>query len=316
MIDLKDFKGAAARLDTVDIPRMAARINVPEDRVHAIDETESLGSGFDKLGRPKMLFEPHMFYRLLSGADRDKAVAAGLAYPKWKKDYPADSYPRMMKAMAINRDAALKAASWGRYQCLGDHFAMLGYSSVDRMVQAFMDDEEDHLEGFVTFIINSGVDDDLRAGRYDVFFRVYNGPAYVQNGYPQAFKINLAKWAKGKGYAHLRVDGEFLPTDAWPKLDRYKEHTIELPVADLLVDVSNEARLRAALAEALEHGKGVLHLLTPLKSALIAGRAFELLGNVPLPGSIAFVPTATSWLPPMRRTVEGVLGSQDVNICR
>nr|WP_310460267.1 excinuclease ABC subunit UvrA [Sphaerotilus sp.] len=81
---------------------------------------------------------------------------------------------------------------------------------------------------------------------------------------------DLAKWAKGKGYAHLRVDGEFLPTDAWPKLDRYKEHTIELPVADLLVDVSNEARLRAALAEALEHGKGVLHLLTPLKSALTA----------------------------------------------
>lgn len=35
-----------------------------------------------------------------------------------------------------------------------------------------------------------------------------------------------------------------------------------------------------------------------------------------VPGSIAFVPTATSWLPPMRRTVDGVLGSQDVDICR
>lgn len=33
-------------------------------------------------------------------------------------------------------------------------------------------------------------------------------------------------------------------------------------------------------------------------------------------GSIAFVPTTQSWLPPMRRVVEGVLGSQDVNICR
>lgn len=157
MIDLKDFKGAAARLDAVDIPRMAARINVPEDRVRAVDETESRGSGFDKLGRPKMLFEPHLFYRMLTGADRDKAVAAGLAYPKWKKDYPADSYPRMVKAMAINRDAALKAASWGRYQCLGDHYAMLGYASPDAMVRAFMDDEETHLEGFVTFIINSEI---------------------------------------------------------------------------------------------------------------------------------------------------------------
>jgi hypothetical protein len=33
-------------------------------------------------------------------------------------------------------------------------------------------------------------------------------------------------------------------------------------------------------------------------------------------GSIAFVPTTHSWLPPMRRSPEGVLGSQDVNICR
>ena len=33
-------------------------------------------------------------------------------------------------------------------------------------------------------------------------------------------------------------------------------------------------------------------------------------------GSIAFVPTTQGWLPPMRRVVEGVLGSQDVNICR
>ena len=33
-------------------------------------------------------------------------------------------------------------------------------------------------------------------------------------------------------------------------------------------------------------------------------------------GSIAFVPTTQSWLRPMREIVDGVLGSQDVNICR
>ena len=32
-------------------------------------------------------------------------------------------------------------------------------------------------------------------------------------------------------------------------------------------------------------------------------------------GSIAFVPTTDSWLHPMREVVDGVLGSQDVNIC-
>ncbi|MCY7401030.1 MAG: hypothetical protein LH477_08740 [Nocardioides sp.] len=35
-----------------------------------------------------------------------------------------------------------------------------------------------------------------------------------------------------------------------------------------------------------------------------------------VPGSIAFVPTTQSWLKPMREVVDGVLGSQDVNICR
>ena len=32
-------------------------------------------------------------------------------------------------------------------------------------------------------------------------------------------------------------------------------------------------------------------------------------------GSIAFVPTTQSWLSPMREVWDGVLGSQDVNIC-
>ena len=35
-----------------------------------------------------------------------------------------------------------------------------------------------------------------------------------------------------------------------------------------------------------------------------------------VPGSIAFVPTTQSWPPPMREVWDGVLGSQDVNICR
>lgn len=35
-----------------------------------------------------------------------------------------------------------------------------------------------------------------------------------------------------------------------------------------------------------------------------------------VPGSIAFVPTTQSWLSPMREVWDGVLGSQDVNICR
>ena len=98
----------------------------------------------------------------------------------------------------------------------------------------------------------------------------------------------LAKWASGKGFDHLRVDGEFLPSAGWgtakgPKIDRYREHTIELPVGDVVVTPQNEARLRELLASALEHGKGVVHLITGLEGlaeALATGKSTLRMGRV------------------------------------
>jgi excinuclease ABC subunit A len=84
----------------------------------------------------------------------------------------------------------------------------------------------------------------------------------------------LADWARPRGYTHLRVDGNFLPTTGFPRIDRFKEHTIELPVCDLDVTPANETLLREKIAVALEHGKGVLHVLAPLdglKGAMLAG---------------------------------------------
>ncbi len=93
----------------------------------------------------------------------------------------------------------------------------------------------------------------------------------------------LADWARPRGYTHLRVDGEFLPTTGFPRIDRFKEHTIELPVADLVVSPARETELRQALALALEHGKGVLHLLAPLdglRDAMAEGSSTAAIGRV------------------------------------
>ena len=93
----------------------------------------------------------------------------------------------------------------------------------------------------------------------------------------------LADWARPRGYTHLRVDGEFLPTTGFPRIDRFKEHTIELPVADFVVTPVIEDALRRALATALEHGKGVLHLLAPLdglRAATLAGAPAVGLGQI------------------------------------
>ena len=88
----------------------------------------------------------------------------------------------------------------------------------------------------------------------------------------KGFYTDLAKWANGKGYAFLRVDGEFLPTAKWPRLDRFREHDIELPVADLLVTSADEKELREALARALEFGKGIVQVLGGLDRLWAAAR--------------------------------------------
>ena len=49
----------------------------------------------------------------------------------------------------------------------------------------------------------------------------------------KGYYTDLARWAARRGYTHLRVDGRSLPTSGWPRLDRFREHTIELPVAEL-----------------------------------------------------------------------------------
>jgi excinuclease ABC subunit A len=77
----------------------------------------------------------------------------------------------------------------------------------------------------------------------------------------KGYYTDLARWAARQGFAQLRVDGAMLPTNRWPRLDRFKEHSIELPVAEIAIDVRNEQALRGALARALEHGKGVVQVL-------------------------------------------------------
>src|SRR5690606_8377646 len=83
----------------------------------------------------------------------------------------------------------------------------------------------------------------------------------------KGYYTDLAKWAGARGHSHLRVDGEFVAVRPWPRLDRYKEHTIELPIADFIVDVRNERELRDAVAQALEHGQGTLSILLDLTAA-------------------------------------------------
>ena len=203
--DFTTFQGAANCIDSLDIPRLAHRIGVGEDEIHAFAEVEAANSGFDSQGRPRMLFEPHVFYRNLRAGERDQAVTQGLAYKKWRPgSYPRDSYPRLAEALTINQSAALKAASWGRLQVLGENYAMCGYVSPEQMVSEMMHDEENHLEAGINYILAAGIDDDLRslAGLTQPttpadcapIVRVWNGAGYAKGGYHIKFAKAHNKW--------------------------------------------------------------------------------------------------------------------------
>ena len=88
----------------------------------------------------------------------------------------------------------------------------------------------------------------------------------------KGYYTDLAKWALAKGYAELRVDGAMLPTGQWPRLDRFREHTIELPVGTVKVGAATEAPLRAALDRALEFGKGVAHIVDKGRTRVFSTR--------------------------------------------
>lgn len=193
---LNDFKGAARARSEVKMPVLAHRLNVDEDTIRAVMEVEAGGSGFDSQGRPKMLFEPHIFYRLLSGTQRERAVESGLAYPRWgERPYPRESYTRLRQAMEINPEVALQSASWGAGQILGTNHAIVGYGTAEAMVRSFMESEDPHIEAMVRFILAAGLDADLRARNWRAFARGYNGPGFERNDYHNKLARAYARWA-------------------------------------------------------------------------------------------------------------------------
>ena len=198
MNDFRDFRGEARQLDDIDLPRIGHRLGVGEDEIHAVIDVEAAGGAWDARGRPKMLFEPHRFYKNLgAGENRDRAVREGLAYVSWgEKPYPKDSYPRLVQAMAIDETAALKSASWGLGQVLGENHAMVGFDSVQDMVLATLDDADRHLEMMVAFILAAKLDGHLRAHEWAKFARGYNGSQYAKLGYDTKLAAAFKRWAK------------------------------------------------------------------------------------------------------------------------
>jgi excinuclease ABC subunit A len=81
--------------------------------------------------------------------------------------------------------------------------------------------------------------------------------APIVRGRKGAYRKELEKFAQD-GYVRARIDGELVPLDDIPALDKRKNHTIEIVVDRLLVKQGIAARLEQSIATALKLASGLV----------------------------------------------------------
>lgn len=159
--------------------------------VKAVVATElGILSAFDPQGRPTILFERHRFSALTNGKfdtsnpDISNPVPGG--YGKF-----SEQYPKLDRAMKLDRVAALESASWGAFQIMGENYDQAGFSCVDDFVSAMQTSVESQLKAFIKFVSgNITLVKALRDKDWTSFARIYNGSGYKVNNYDGKMKAN------------------------------------------------------------------------------------------------------------------------------
>ena len=175
--------GVPAALTDVDYAAAAQRNNLEVAAIKAVATVESGGrKGFDDLGRPKILFEAHHFGPLTKNrfnqthphlACRDGDTTTAARFYSWNQ------YERLYEAMVLDIDAALSAASWGKFQVLGSNHN--GWPDVRSFVAAMYVSEVNQLKAFEAFCSDNGLTGKARRHDWLGFALGYNGPK--QKGY-------------------------------------------------------------------------------------------------------------------------------------
>lgn len=173
--------------------------------LEAVASVESNGSGFLSSGEPKILFEPHVFWRCLTklGIDPNKHTEGNkdILYKVWKLgSYGkySEQHDRLQRAVEINREAALMACSWGAFQVLGENYKSLGYATIQELVNDAYT-EHGQVRMFVRFLKSNHLVDELERQDFKTFALQYNGKSAAKNGYASKMRAAADKF-KNKVY--------------------------------------------------------------------------------------------------------------------
>jgi hypothetical protein len=181
--------------------QVSKELGIEVAALKAVAEVESSGEGFLPSGHPKILFEPHIFWRELveRGIDPNKYTKGNedILYKNWKtgaygkvSEQPA----RLERAAKINREAALESASWGSFQVMGNNWKDIGYKSLQDFINDAYKSEDTQFNLFITFIKSNNLIGLLRNLKFEAFALKYNGASAAANKYPQKLQAAYNKF--------------------------------------------------------------------------------------------------------------------------
>lgn len=181
-------------LNNKDLIKISVDFNIELALIKAVAEVESSGAGFLNDGTCKILFEPYIFSRQTEKKFDGKTTTINeIKYPlslsgKWdakQARYGLNSiqWDKLRAAMDLNREAALKSCSWGRFQIMGFNHKVCGYDTIEKFVIDMNESEYYHLLAFINFITSNRLDVPLKNKDFSAFAKGYNGISYSQNKY-------------------------------------------------------------------------------------------------------------------------------------
>lgn len=184
---------ADLRLEEQDFVRVAHQLGVEVAAIKAVQEVETGGrGGFYDSGRPKILFEGHIFWKQLTNRKLSpESFVAGnenILYKSWTRQHYLSGereYERLEKAMMVDEEAALASASWGMFQVMGFNYEVCGYKGVREFVEAMKQSEGTQLDAFAGFVRGSRLIPYLVNKDWKNFACRYNGPGYAENHYDE-----------------------------------------------------------------------------------------------------------------------------------
>lgn len=205
-------------LTKADFQWAALELGCTVAQIRAVDEVESGGGWYENVradilaadgpggfidgpNLPKILFEAHIFARETEG--KFTKTHPNLSSASWNRALYVGGqaeWIRLHNAMQLDRVAALRSASVGRYQIMGFNHKAAGFDTVEAFWDAMKESERRHLEAFVAYIKNSGLTSKLREisnvhADNEPFARGYNGAGYAKNEYHIKIARAHNKWA-------------------------------------------------------------------------------------------------------------------------